>query len=140
MAPTKRARPLRVERTVNLTETAGVSIVGETVEEALGHYDGKYLDCRDLRHAWTRQGYWSDGGRVKRRLRCERCGTERTDVWSFDGRERYAGGYNYADGYLLEGLADHARPSDVRHEIMERATVYDSEQTMFESLVRRRKR
>ncbi len=134
---TKTKRRVRTERGVR-----GVDLIGEltTVEEALTNYDGTYLDCRDLRHAWIRQGYWSDGGAVKRRLLCERCGTTRTDSWSFDGRERLSGSYDYVEGYLLEGVDGHAAATDVRHEIVSRATVFDSEQSMLESLARRRRR
>lgn len=135
---TKTKRPRRSTRAVRGVETTELAVELSTVDEALSTYDGSFLDCRDLRHAWLRQGYWTEGGYVKRRLLCERCGTTRTDVWSFDGRDRYAGSYDYVDGYLLTGVDGHARPTDVRHEIITRATVFADEQDMLASLARRR--
>lgn len=129
----RRAQPLKAKRTVDLTD---LSVEVSTVDEALHAYDAKFLDCRDLRHSWIRQGYWSEGGHVKRRLMCQRCGTTRTDVWSFDGRERFSGSYDYVDNYLLTGMDGHARPTDVRAEIMERATVYGNEAEMLAHLTR----
>lgn len=110
------------------------------VAEALSAIQDDFLDCRDIRHSWLRQGFWSEGGQLKRRLSCSRCTTTRTDTWSFDGRERVQSHYDYPDGYLLTGMHGHAKPTDVRHEAVARATVYADEQTMMEAIVRGRGR
>ena len=64
--------------------------------------------CRDLQHAWAPSmggklhnekkrhiGYW-------RRLRCSRCGTERTEAMNKVG-DVAKRSYSYPDGYRLEG-------------------------------------
>ncbi len=117
-----------------------LSIVGErhSTRGTLHEYDGTFLDCRDLRHSWQRQGYWIQNRRVYRRLTCERCETERIDVWSKDGL-RFSSRYEYTDGYLVPGHGAIA-PRDIRHEIIDRATVFDTEDQMIEAFTRRTRR
>lgn len=96
---------------------------------ALHEYDDDHLKCRrgNLGHTWAAVGYFAEGGTVKRRLGCERCGTERIDTWSVKG-ERVRARYSYADLYLVQGGVE---ALDVRREVLKRVVIYDNEATML---------
>lgn len=112
-----------------------LAVVTEEAEEdpvvALQSYDDAFLECRDLRHAWVTQGAYRAGTEVRRRLACSRCGTERTDHWSPTGGERYGNSYRYVDGYRVVHGATAAL---VRQEVMNRVTVYETEEQMLNAL------
>jgi hypothetical protein len=98
----------------------------------LSRYDGVYLDCRNLGHVWRIAGYYREGDAVLRRLECQRCGTERTDRWRRDGF-RPSARYHYVDGYrMTEG--EPVTPTDVRAEMMRRATIYKSQEEMLAAM------
>lgn len=95
----------------------------------LTDYDDDYLACRDLRHAWRVLGYFkgqdSFGTVVRRRLRCDRCHTLRTDTLSGLLPKR---SYTYDDDYHLPGV----KGPEIRNEVLERASVsiYASEEDL----------
>lgn len=99
--------------------------------ERLRTYNETFLICRDLRHAWEPSALWRDKGKVKRRLSCDRCGTQRVDCWTRWG-EREAPRYIYPDAYQLKG--DVYAAKEIRVEMMSRLSVFDSEETMIESV------
>lgn len=109
-------------------------------EAAVHEYDDVYLTCRGLQHVWRVVGFYRNNGSVRRVLDCERCGTQRSDDWRLNG-ERWPSRYQYAPGYQLKGV--HVALSDVRREMISRATIFDSESQMIEALTsngRKRKR
>lgn len=111
--------------------------------EVLHGFDDKFLDCRDLRHPWTRVGYFRQGVLIRRRLVCERCGTERLDRWRHtrSGVIREPATYTYATGYRVRGESFNA--AEIREELLSRVDIYDSEQQLLESFAnggRRRQR
>lgn len=86
----------------------------------LTQYNGRYLECRDLRHAWVTIGYYRKDGNIARDLRCSRCTTIRTDVFGY----KKVTSYDYPDEYHLEGTT----PMDVvRQEVFQRAVFHDTE-------------
>lgn len=96
--------------------------------ERLKNLPASYLDCRDLRHAWMRQGAeWSKqdpmGFReLHRRLRCSRCDTVRTDVYAYPGYERVRSFYDYPEDYQIP-VGDSERRlhfEDIREEVFRR--------------------
>lgn len=111
--------------------------------QALGQQSMAHLECRDLRHPWSVVGlFYAQGpnGRkeVHRRLVCARCGTEATDKWSPKGN-RIRREYKYAAGYQSKGIR--IKPVDVRREVLQRVTVFGSEEEMLTGLFRgKRKR
>jgi hypothetical protein len=111
--------------------------------KALRSYDETFLLCRvgNLGHVWSVVGFYrAPNGITCRQLRCERCGTERTDYWNRSTAERYAGRYKYADGYQIptyDGVG--ASAADVRREVMRRATVYANEDAMLAAVMKGKK-
>lgn len=103
--------------------------------QALQQQSMEYLECRDLRHPWSVVGmfYTTVHGRkeVHRRLVCARCGTEATDRWSPKGA-RVNRHYKYAPGYQSKGIR--IKPQDVRREVLQRVTVFGSEEEMLTGL------
>lgn len=65
-----------------------------------------YLECREMRHAMVRVGYfhWNDMGKraICRVSICQRCGTVRDTFYRYDGT-RMDSRYDYPDHYLLMG-------------------------------------
>jgi hypothetical protein len=100
-------------------------------DQRLRAYAAEYLDCRNLGHVWHTIGFFQGEGVIKRRLSCSRCETERTDRWEHDGSRR-AGSYNYAEGYRLEGMQP--ATTQVRLELMRRATIYKTEAEMLAAM------
>lgn len=99
----------------------------------LDSYD--YLECRDLRHAWTVLGwYMGTDDRMKRRVRCVRCDTVRVETIEGWVTRR---SYDYPAGYRL----DH-RPSiaEIRMAARDRATVFTSEAELDAALKKERTR
>lgn len=91
-----------------------------------------YIECRDLRHAWTVIGwYMGSDDRMKRRCKCLRCPVIRNETVEGWVTKRT---YDYPPDYHL----DH-RPTagEVRQEAATRAKVYHSELDM-ERAIRRR--
>jgi hypothetical protein len=94
-----------------------------------------YIECRDLRHAWTVVGWFmGTDDRMKRRCKCVRCPTMRIETIEGWVTRR---SYEYPDDYHL----DH-RPSiaEVREEARSRATVFTSEEELEKHLKRERTR
>lgn len=104
----------------------------DALEGLLQGYEGTYLDCRNLGHVWTPQGYYRDGGQVRRLLACARCDTQRTDRWTMTGT-RVSASYEYRDGYRIESEQP-VTASAIRVEMLRRATVFASEAQMLEAL------
>ena len=100
-------------------------------DQRLKGYDAEFLHCRNLGHEWRTIGYFQGEGVIKRRLECHRCETERTDRWEHNGLRR-SGSYKYAEGYRLEGMAPAA--TQVRLELLRRATIFRSEAEMLASM------
>lgn len=100
-------------------------------DQRLRGYEAEYLDCRNLGHVWRTVGFFQGEGIIRRRLACQRCETERTDRWSHAG-ERRSASYRYAEGYKLEGIAPAA--TQVRLELLRRATIYRSEADMLNAM------
>src|SRR5215471_13737022 len=73
------------------------------VADALRDLAADHVECRDLAHAWRVDGYTSGSGNVHRLLVCDRCGTERRDVWML-ARARVGTRYAYAYGYALRDV------------------------------------
>jgi hypothetical protein len=65
-----------------------------------------YLECREMRHSFTRIGYfhWSDKGKraICRVAVCQRCGVIR-DTFFYASGKRMDSKYHYPDHYLLIG-------------------------------------
>ena len=99
--------------------------------EVLHQYEESYLECRNLRHAWKVVGYFREGGEVRQRLACMRCPTEVTARWSPRG-DRIARSYSYPDGYCIKG--SHVTPYDVRVEVLQRVTIFNTEGDMLQTL------
>lgn len=96
----------------------------------LDDYDETYLLCRDIRHAWSIEGYFREGGTVRRRLHCLRCTTTRVDTWTPTGG-RVKNTYRHPEGYRLGGGI---KVQDVRVEELRRVRVYRDESALMESL------
>lgn len=69
----------------------------------------KYLDCRDLGHAWERSNDTTKTTRgavtrFTRTVQCSRCSTIRKDEYQVgDTIYRRKGGYTYPPGYVVKG-------------------------------------
>lgn len=69
----------------------------------LFQYSEEYLKCRDLGHIWDESPFLRAKRKVsvfERLLRCTRCGTEKIEWLTWEGRvtSRH---YNYPDGYRV---------------------------------------
>lgn len=105
------------------------------IMRALRSYDDTYLQCRNLGHRWRVLGFFkAPDGVTCRSLQCDECDTKRTDYWDSRTGERFQGRYNYAAGYHLSADGDYAHASDVRIEVMRRATVYANESAMLAAI------
>lgn len=100
--------------------------------ERLRGYSDTFLMCRDLRHAWEPSGLWREGGRVRRRLTCSRCHTQRVDCWTRFG-QREQPKYIYPDDYQMKGSTYDT--TEIRVEVMHRLSVFSNEQTMIQSML-----
>lgn len=94
-------------------------------------YDETFLLCRDIRHAWSVEGYYEDSVWIRRRLVCVRCGTTRKDTWTPWG-VRLRSQYNHPDGYRLDR---DVKAEDIRAEELRRIDVFKSEDDLVQSLV-----
>ena len=90
-------------------------------------YPDRFLQCRSLQHRWQQIGFFHANGEVVRALVCERCGTDRHDRWSRNG-SRIGSSYSYTDGYSIG--AGGVSAFEVRQEVLNRVTVYDSQDAM----------
>ena len=75
-------------------------LIASLAESGIHSYNGDYADCRDIGHQWSERFSNWEGNELSRMCHCERCGSERYDVYSRTGflvNRRY----EYADGYLL---------------------------------------
>jgi hypothetical protein len=94
-------------------------------------YDETFLLCRDVRHAWSVEGYWREGGgTVRRKLHCLRCSTTRTDTWTAKGG-RVRNQYAHPEGYRL---SKEIKLQDVRLEELRRVEVFENEEALLQSL------
>lgn len=110
------------------------------IEDVLNSYDETFLECRDLRHAWRRIGYWNEGWRVVKLLQCQRCPTTRRISMRANGAI-IDSKYEYPDGYQIKGAGMGGVPGDkLRVEAMKRARVWASENEMMEALKKPRAR
>lgn len=96
------------------------------------NYPGKFLECRSLQHRWKLIGFFHQGGEVVRALVCERCDMDRHDYWSRGGA-RLRSNYHQPDGYRIGNGG--ASQWEVRQEVLNRVTVYGSEDQMHASLM-----
>ena len=106
-------------------------------EESLHAYEDTFLECRDLKHSWKRQGAWNEGTRICRRLVCTRCEMVRIDRWRPNGY-REVPRYIPPPGYYLKG--DSYTPVEVRREVISRIELFGSEADLMASLTGRRSR
>jgi hypothetical protein len=101
-----------------------------------------YLDCRDLRHAWNRIGFFHFSGTrgqgTCRKAVCARCGTCRHSYYDDDGSLLFTE-YDYPDHYLLVG-SGRVSTSDVRSEAMRRHRVYATEESLSRAIRRNPKK
>jgi len=105
-------------------------------QELDSDYPDKFLECRSLQHHWKVIGYYHAMGEIVRALMCERCGTDRHDYWSPSG-VRLRNTYSYTDGYSIGNGG--ASKWEVRQEVLNRVTVYDSPDAMHAALMSGRK-
>lgn len=96
----------------------------------LKNYDGDFLECRDLRHAFSVVGYYRQGGEIRRSLSCIRCPMQATDRWK-PNATRINRTYNAPTGYRIKGGVPTIQ---VRQEVLRRATVFNTEDEMIQSL------
>jgi len=94
-------------------------------------YPEHYLMCRSLQHRWRLIGFFRANGEVIRALTCERCHADRHDRWSTNGY-RYGSTYSYSDGYRIGDGG--ASAWEVRQEVLNRFTIYDSPEAMNEAI------
>jgi hypothetical protein len=100
-------------------------------------YDDRYLECRDLGHAWRTLGYFygrdSHGQVMKRRVRCVRCRMQRDDTL-LGWQTKHA--YTQPEDYAMPGT----KRGDFKDEAVRRAkkSVFASEDVMVKALKRRR--
>lgn len=92
-------------------------------------YPDHFLECRALQHRWKVLGYYHANGEVIRSVTCERCGTDRHDRWT-PGGSRLGSSYDHAEGYLVHTGDTAVRGYEVRHEVLNRVTVYDSQEAL----------
>lgn len=75
--------------------------------EHLADLNDNFLECRELRHSWKRQGKYAEikGSKhlVARTLMCSRCDAIRTDVLNVQTFDRVGSTYHYPTGYTIEG-------------------------------------
>lgn len=126
------------QRRLTVVRTPPTRTEIQRAAETLGETEQKFLDCRDLRHAWDWVGApFYVGAEIHRRLVCMRCGTTATDVWSSKAK-RLARNYHYAKGYSTKGVR--IRPIDVRKEVLNRTQTFASEEDMMTWMVSSRAR
>jgi len=92
-------------------------------------YPDKFLECRALQHRWRVVGYYHANGEIIRSVTCERCTTDRHDRWT-PGGSRLGSTYEHAEGYLIHTGDTAIRAYEVRHEVLNRVTVYDSAEAL----------
>lgn len=104
-----------------------------SADEAVALDDAyEYLECRDLRHAWTIQGWFmGSDDRMKRRLCCMRCRMIRLDTVEGWVTKR---SYQPPKGYKLDHKVTSA---EIREEAVSRAKVHKSELDLERSLRRK---
>lgn len=96
----------------------------------LVRYDETFLLCRDVRHAWSIEGYYREHGTVRRKLHCLRCTTTRLDTWTPTGG-RLRNQYSHPEGYRL---GKDIKLQDVRVEELRRVKVFANEEALLQSL------
>ena len=83
-----------------------------------------FIECRDLRHSWKRQGGYrpvkDSKSLVARTLAWSRCDCERTDVINFRTFDRVSTSYHYPEGYTVKGNKATKRGMIVRREAYQR--------------------
>lgn len=79
-----------------------------------------FLECRDMRHAWSVVARWMEGGRRRRLLQCIRCSTRRHDTW-LGFRWNYT--YEWPEGYATHETG--LRTVDFRSVLYERVSWSD---------------
>lgn len=104
-----------------------LTVVSDETErtELDASYPDRFLECRAVQHRWKVIGYYHAQGEIIRSLTCERCGTDRHDRWT-PGGSRLGSSYEHAEGYLIKTGDRPLRAFEVRHEVLNRVTVYDS--------------
>ena len=77
------------------------------LSEHLADLPDDYVECRELRHQWFRQGKYTEvkgsKGLVARTLECARCEAVRTDVLNVQTFDRVGTTYTYPDNYTIKG-------------------------------------
>jgi len=95
-------------------------------------YPDRYIECRTSRHSWRTVGYYYQAGEVIRVSHCSGCNGDAYDHWSRSGFRLRARTYSMADDYYFGGGG--VTLQEVRHEALNRATVYNS-MTEFEEAI-----
>jgi hypothetical protein len=96
------------------------------LRDALQRMPDEYLQCRDLRHLWHREGGYTvagtvDGGSiVERSVVCQRCGTSKVEKHLLvekrgkPTRMQFLGtSYRYPDGYLMPEMSRSEHPREL---------------------------
>lgn len=95
------------------------------VDDELDAYPDKYLQCRDLRHAWYYVGAFRATVGWGRCLVCSRCRTTREDTYEYGMTRRR---YLYPEGYRIEHRAER---DEILRQVFSRVTVFDSVEEML---------
>lgn len=98
----------------------------------LRKYDDKFLDCR-LQHNFKTVGFFrTSDGYTRRRLECQRCKALGTDTFTALGERAKPRQYVLPVGYTLPGGAE---LTDIRREVMRRATIFPNETALLAAVV-----
>lgn len=70
-------------------------------KKIIKNYDENYRNCRDIGHVWHQVTAKMGGGQLYRTLKCQRCTSERHEMFAKSG-ELLSRHYYHADNYLLK--------------------------------------
>lgn len=96
---------------------------------ALQRLPDTWIECRDMRHAWTvmndfhvTAGQGRRAAEIRRELSCLRCETVRREVYHQTrfGLEKVGQTYGYVDGYEMKGVPRGVKPQAIIHDEMYR--------------------
>lgn len=135
--PAEREALTLATRTKHLRAVTATPTDDERVELD-ADYPQQFLDCRDLRHPWKTVGFYHQGGDIVRSLMCPQCNSSAYDTWSPGANRRKPRRYDYADGYRIGGGA-RVSMQEVREEVLNRVTVYDTVEDMNAALFKPRR-
>jgi hypothetical protein len=91
-----------------------------------------WIECRDMRHAWTvmndfhvSAGQGRKVAEIRRELVCLRCETVRRETYHQTrfGLEKVAQSYGYVEGYEMKGVPRGVKPQAIIHDEMYRRSM-----------------